>query len=68
MILFISAYILPFIIGCSSYLYLINKERCCGHLLGWVLCMLPMINLAWAIILTADALGNLLKGDAGNEN
>ena len=68
MFLFILVYILPFIVSVISYLYLIYKDRCYGHLLGWVLCMLPMINLAWSIILTANALGNLLKGDAGNEN
>ena len=60
MVLFILVYIVPFIVGCSSYLYLIYEKRCYNLLLGWILCMLPMVNLAWGIILVTDVINNIV--------
>lgn len=56
MIKFIIGYLIPCILGMFFYTYLIYKNRCCGNFFGWVLCVMPMINLIWAIILIGDTI------------
>ena len=48
--LFILGYLLPALLSSIIYGYLIFKDRCYGHLLGWFLCLIPMINIIWVVI------------------
>ena len=49
-------YFIPLIINIICYTFLIYKDKCYGHVLGWALCVMPMINLAWAVIMVAGCL------------
>ena len=54
--LFFLSYIVPFLISSICYIFLIYKDWCRGHLFGWILCICPMINLAWAVIMVTGCL------------
>jgi len=49
--LFVLGYLLPALLSSLIYCYLIFKNRCYGHLLGWFLCLMPMVNVAWVVIM-----------------
>ena len=48
--LFVLGYLLPALLSLLIYGYLIFEDRCYGHLLGWFLCLMPMINIIWLVI------------------
>lgn len=45
----------------TLYLWLICRNVCWPHLIGWLLCSIPVVNGVWACILACEAIGDLLR-------
>ena len=64
--LFVLGYLLPALLSSLIYGYLIFKDRCYGHLLGWFLCLMPMVNVAWVVIMAYAFLENVMQKTKGD--
>ena len=47
--LFVLGYLLPALLSSLIYGYLIFEDRSYRHLLGWFLCLMPIVNVAWVV-------------------
>lgn len=48
---FLLFYLLPVIITCCIYFYMVYNTKCVKHLFGWILCFCPILNLFWFLLL-----------------
>ena len=59
--LYAIAYLVSCLVACLSYLWLIHKDICWPHFVGWLLCLFPVVNVVWTLLMAFEASRDLWR-------